>query len=68
MNKVYRVYLNGDIIPLSITDEHLPGAIKYNAEYRPGTAYIVNGVCVQTGYLTKQRALELVKNYENEKI
>lgn len=56
--KVYhsrRYYNNGDYIDNGVLVQHLEDHIDYNCKMRPGTALFIEGLCVNKGYLSKDR-------------
>jgi hypothetical protein len=56
--KIYytkRVYNNNDETDNFVKPEDIADHEKYNLTYRPGTAFFVNGVCKNEGYLGKER-------------
>lgn len=54
------VYNNGDMKINGVKDSNLTDHIEYNKSCRPGRAFFVDGICVNSGYLTVER----VKEYE----
>lgn len=67
VNHTRRVYNSGDYTDNGVRKEHLKDHIEYNKKYRPGTALFINGVCVNLGYLGKERCAkieELIKGLE----
>ena len=61
VNHTRRVYNSGCYTDNGVRKEHLADHITYNKEYRPGTALFVNGVCVNRGYLGRERCAEIEK-------
>lgn len=55
------VYNNGDRKHNGVFPEHLKDHIEYNLTYRPGRAFFVDGKCLNTGYLGKERCDEIEK-------
>lgn len=55
------VYNNGDRKHNGVAREHLADHIQYNIAMRPGRAFFVDGVCMNTGYLGQARCDEIEK-------
>jgi len=53
------VYSNEDRRENAVASKDLEAHIKYNLEKRPGRAFFVEGRCINPGYLSKERILEL---------
>lgn len=49
------VYANGDIKTNGVTEENLQPHIEYNLAARPGRAFFVDGVCLNTGNLSDEQ-------------
>ena len=55
-DKTYKV--NG------VKSEHLAEHIKYNLDLRPGRALVVDGQCLNGGYIGEEEALKIASKVE----
>lgn len=54
------VYNNGDRVHNGVDPDHLDSHIEYNKVMRFGRALFVDGVCLNEGYLSKERCDAIV--------
>lgn len=70
INHSRRIYNSNDVVDNHVAYDHLDDHIRYNKEMRFGTALFINGVCVNRGYLGKERCdafeIEIKKMIEEE--
>lgn len=56
---VLRVYNDGSRVEKTIPIHEAATEVSYNMLRRPGCAVFVNGLCVQEGYLSKERCMDI---------
>ncbi len=61
MAKCTRVYLNGNYITDTYSDNEIQAWLEYNKTYRPGCALFINAECQYTGYLIDESCAEISK-------
>lgn len=49
------VYNSGHFKDNGVSSENIASHIWYNLNMRPGRAFFVDGICLNTGYLGKER-------------
>lgn len=59
-----RVYLNGDRVVQHLTHFEAKAEVRYNLTHRPGVAFFVGTECRQTGYLSVQQCMDIVRELE----
>lgn len=62
---ITRVYNNGDRVPKTLPRADAIKEVEYNAYSRPGCAVFVFSVCVQEGYLGRERCAAISEELEN---
>ena len=62
------VYNNGDTVENYVLSTHLEDHIKYNCTFRPGRALIIDGICHNEGYLSKERIQEYIDKWKSDPI
>lgn len=55
------VYANGDMVLNGVREENLEQHIEFNKTARPGRGLFVDGLCVNTGYLTEEQVIHFTK-------
>lgn len=63
--KCVRVYNDGSRHQDLLTPTEAELEIAYNKQYRPGVAFFVDGECRQTGYLSVERCMEIVRELQS---
>ncbi len=61
INHSRRVYNNNDYTDNGVRKADLKDHIEYNKKMRFGTALFINGICVNYGYLGKERCDKIAK-------
>lgn len=63
-----RIYNSNEFVDQGVLGEHLKDHIWYNVTMRFGTAFIVEGVCFNTGYLEEERVTKQIEEIKRLEI
>lgn len=62
------VYKNGDFKRNGVTVDNIVSHIAYNLNFRPGRAFIVDGVVLNKGYLNDEEIEAALEKFKDVKV